>query len=58
MVGGVADVAIVSPGTSTSTAAVQRASVLPAAQLLPAAVDTTGVGQPLVARVGVLTVTV
>jgi hypothetical protein len=41
VVAALAVLAMVSPGTSTFTTAVHRGSVLPAAQLLRTAVDTT-----------------
>src|SRR6476469_5450154 len=47
----------VRPGTSTSTVAVQRASVPPAGQLLPAEVDTTVLARCLSPVTGSRTVT-
>ena len=48
---------MVRPGTSTTTVTEHRASVLPAAQLLPAAADVTVCARTLSPVSGLLTVT-
>ncbi len=52
-----ADIAIVRPGTSTTTVTEHRASVLPAAQLLPAVADVTVCARTLSPVSGLFTVT-